>query len=318
MTGAAGFIGGAVARNLRGRGDQVVAIVRDPARAGELAAIGAELVQGTLDSTDEIERQLRGADGLIHVAGAYRIGILAEERPAMLDANVGTTTRVLGAAAAAGTSRIVYTSTVNVYGNTHGRIVDETCQRDLADGFRSYYDQTKYRAHEVARARISAGAPLIIALPSQVYGPGDHSEAGRQLGAAYAGKLHYVALADVGLSWCHVDDLADGIVRALDRGRVGEEYILAGPSLRLREAIATAARVGGRRPPRVSVPTALLRLLVPLNRRIGAAGGLPANLAETISAAAGVTYWANPAKAERELGFVARDVEAGLRATFGA
>jgi nucleoside-diphosphate-sugar epimerase len=236
----------------------------------------------------------------------------------MLDANVGTTSRLLDAAATVGTPRIVYTSTVNVFGNTHGAVVDETHVRDVAEGFLSYYDLTKYQAHEIVAARIAGGAPIVIAMPGGVYGPGDHSEAGGQLALAYAGKLRYIALGDTGLSWTFVDDVADGIVRTLDHGRLGESYILSGPSLLLRDAVGAAAIAGHRRPPRLALPTRLLRLLIPVSRRFGAIGGLPGNLAETIRAGDGVTYWARPAKAEHELGFNARDLASGLRASFGA
>lgn len=316
VTGAAGFIGGVVARQLRARGDEVMAIVRDPARAASLKELGVELVAGDLGRADEIAQQLASADALIHIAGSYRIGIAPSERPAMLDANVGVTTRVLDAAARAGTPRIVYTSTVVVFGDTHGKSVDETHQRDLGEGFLSYYDETKFRAHELAGARISAGAPIVIGLPGGVYGPGDHSEAGGQFELAHAGRLPYMALGDIGVGWTYVDDVADGIVRILDHGRLGQSYLLSGPPGRLRDGVRIAARLGGRRPPRLTLPTGLLRLLVPFNRRFGAVGGLPANLAETIRAADGVTYWGSSAKAERELGFQARDLESGLRATF--
>lgn len=318
VTGAAGFIGGVVVRQLKARGDQVLAIVRDPTRATGLAEQGVELTRGDLGDVDEIAGELAGADALLHIAGAYRIGIRRGERPAMLDANVGTTTRVLDAAARAGTPRIVYTSTANVLGNTAGQVVDEAHRRDPAEGFLSYYDETKVRAHELATARIADGAPILIAMPGGVYGPGDHSEAGGQLELAHAGKLPYLALGDCGLSWTYVDDVADGIIRAMDHGRLGESYLLTGPAERLKDVVRIAARQGGKRPPRLSVPTTLLRLLVPVNRRFGAIGGMPANLAETIRAADGVTYWGRSAKAEYELGFKARDLESGLRATFGA
>ena len=94
--------------------------------------------------------------------------------------------------------------------------------------------------------------------------------------------------------------------------------MLSGPCHRLRDAVNAAARLGGRRPPRLTLPTAFLRALVPLNRRLGSLGGLPLNLAEVINVSAGVTYWASAAKAERELGFQARDLESGLRAMFPA
>jgi dihydroflavonol-4-reductase len=318
VTGGAGFIGAVVVRQLRARADQVVAIVRDPARATQLTAVGAELVKGDLDEVDEIARQLAGADAFLHMAGSYRIGIPPSARPAMEDANVGTTTRVLAAAAIAGTPRIVYTSTANILGNTHGQVVDESHQRDMSEGFFSFYDETKLKAHEHVAARIATGSPTMIAMPGGVYGPGDHSEAGGQLELAHSGKLPYIALGDIGLSWSYVDDVADGIVRILDHGRVGESYILSGPPERLGNAIRAAARAGGKRPPRFTMPTGVLRALVPINRRFGAVLGMPPNLSETISAADGVTYWASAAKAERELGFSARDLESGLRATFGA
>jgi dihydroflavonol-4-reductase len=318
LTGATGFIGGVVARQLRARGDAVVAIVRDPARAADLGDLGVELTAGDLTDVDAIVEQLAGADALVHMAGSYRIGIRPSERPAMLEANVGTTTRLLDAATRSGTPRIVYTSTVNVLGNTHGQVVDETYARDLAEGFFSYYDLTKFQAHELVAARVAGGAPIATAMPGGVYGPGDHSEAGGQLALAHAGNLRYFALGDIGLSWTYVDDVADGIVRILDRGRLGESYILSGPSLLLRDAVGAAAIAGRKRPPRLALPTGLLRLFIPVSRRFGAIGGLPANLAETIRAGNGVTYWARAAKAERELGFKARDLESGLRATFGA
>ncbi len=318
VTGAAGFIGGVVVRQLRARGDQVVAMVRDPARATGLTALGVEVVRTDLGQVDEIAGLLAGAGALIHIAGTYRIGIRPADRPAMLDANLGVTTRVLDAAAQAGTPRIVYTSTVLVLGDTHGKVLDETHQRDPAEGFFSYYDETKFRAHELVIARIAAGAPIMVGMPGGVYGPGDHSEAGGQFALAHAGKMPYVALADIGLGWTYVDDVADGLVRILDRGRLGESYLLSGPPGRLRDGLRIAARLGGKRLPRLTLPTGLLRLLIPFNRRFGTIGGLPANLAETISAADDVTYWGNSAKAEQELGFHARDLESGLRATFGS
>ena len=313
ITGAAGFIGGAVARTLRERGDDVVALVRDPERAGALAPLGVELVADDLSDVDRTAEVLRGADSAIHAAGSYRVGIRRSERGAMWDANVGTTTRLLDAAEAAGTPRVVYVSTVNIFGNTRGRVVDETYRRDVAEGFLSWYDETKYGAHLVAERRIAGGAPVTIVLPSQVYGPGDHSAFGEQLDRAHAGKLAYRILDDVGVGLVHVDDLAAGIVTALDRGVAGRSYVLSGPTTTLAEAIELAATTGGHRPPRVRIPTGLLRAVAPLGPLIG-----QPNLAEVISASSGVTYWASAARAEAELGFSARPIGAGLADTFGA
>jgi dihydroflavonol-4-reductase len=231
----------------------------------------------------------------------------------MWDANVGTTTRALDAAAAAGTKRIVYVSTCNVFGNTHGRVVDESYQRDLAEGFVSWYDETKFRAHEVAEGRIANGAPVVVVMPSQVYGPRDHSAFGEQLAAAYAGKLPYRVVDGVGVGLVHVDDLAAGIVAALDSGGVGQSYILSGPTTTLAEAIDLAATIGGRKPPSLRIPTGVLRAMAPLGGLIG-----QPNIREVIAASEGVTYWATAARAEQELDFRARPIEQGLRDTFAA
>jgi nucleoside-diphosphate-sugar epimerase len=311
LTGGAGFVGGAVARKLRGRGDEVVALVRDRNRATDLQEVGAELVDDDLSDVGRLTEALDGADAAIHAAGSYRIGIRKTERGAMWDANVGTTTRVLDAAEAAGTKRIVYVSTVNTFGNTKGNVVDETYRRDLAEGFLSWYDETKYGAHEVAEQRIAGGAPILIVLPSQAYGPGDHSDFGEQMAAAHAGKLPYRVLDDVGVGLVHVDDLAAGIIAALDRGEVGRSYILSGPTTTLAKAIDLAATIGGRKPPGLRLPTGLLRVIAPASALIG-----QANLREVLSASAGVTYWASAARAEGELNFRARPIEDGLRDTF--
>jgi len=311
ITGGAGFVGGAVTRQLLARGDEVVALVRDRTRTSGIETIGAEVVQDDLADVERLAEALEGADAAIHAAGSYRIGITKAERGAMWDANVGTTTRLLDAAEAAKTPRIVYVSTVNTFGNTGGVIVDETYRRDLSQGFLSWYDETKYGAHEVVEQRVAGGAPIVIVLPSQVYGPGDHSAAGEQLRAAYEGKLRYRALDDVSLGFVHVDDLATGIVAALDRGQIGRSYILSGPRTTLAGAMVVAASIGGRKPPGLRLPTGLLRTIAPL----GALIGRP-NLREVISASSGVTYWASATRAEEELGFRARPLEDGLRDTF--
>ncbi len=318
VTGATGFIGSRVARILRTRGDDVFAIVRDPQTSGtdDLRELGARVVPGELTSEPELRAVMTGAASVIHVAGSYEVGIPASERPAMYEANVGATQRVLDAAIAAGVPRIVYISTVNVFGNTHGRIADETYQRDLTEGFVSYYDETKYLAHVAAEARIEAGAPVVILQPGTVYGAGDHSGIGAQLKAAYDGTAGFIAFSSTGISPTHVDDIASGIVGALDRGRLGEAYILTATNTRLGEAMRIASRLAGRKPPRLTIPNAVLRLGSRLAPNGGAMLGVASNLREIVSASDGVTYWGSNAKAVAELGFVPRSLEVGLRDAF--
>jgi len=305
VTGATGFVMGPVAHLLRGRGDEVRALVRDRSRAGALAAAGCELVVGDLAEGDLIRACLRGCDAAIHGAGSYEIGIDAARRRAMEAANVRGTERVLAAALEAGTPKIVYVSTIAVFGNTRGRIVDE---RDRRQGsFTSYYEETKHRAHEIARDLTRRGLPCVIVQPGQVYGPGDHSGVGRLMRRFAEGRLPALVFGGLGLNLVHVDDVARGVIQALDRGSPGESYVLGGEITTLRGMIGTLGRVTGRRPPRLAVPDVLLRL---------AALTSPA-LRETVSSAAGVTFWARDEKARRELGYAPRTLERGLRDTFG-
>lgn len=313
ISGATGFVGKAVARLLRMRGDEVIAPVRDRRRAEELLDIGVTVIEDDLSDVDRMAETMRDVDAAIHSAGSYRVGITKPERGAMWDANIGSTTRFLDAAEAAKTPRIVYVSTVGIFGDTRGRVVDETFRRNVRDGFLSWYDETKFGAHEVVLQRSRAGAPIISVLPSQVYGPGDHSAIGEQLALARAGKLPYRALDDVGVGWVHVDDLAVGIVAALDRGATGRAYVLSGPRHRLREALAIAARLGGKRLPRMRVPNVVLRTVAPAGRFIG-----QPNMREVVAAGAGVTYWASNQRAAEELDWHPRELEDGLRDTFEA
>lgn len=317
VTGGAGFIGREVVRQLVERGDQVVAVVRSPHQIAGLRRLGATVVGGDLGSVDEIRGALVGADAVIHAAGSYRVAIPANEHPRMYEANVVATRRVLDAAVSAGIPRIVHVSTVNAFGNTHGRIVDETYRRDPAKGFVSYYDETKYFAHVAAETRIAAGDPVLIVQPGQTYGPGDHSWAGAQLHAAFTGTARVVVFGGVGITFVHVGDLAAGFLAVLDRGSVGEAYVLCGEPTTIRDAMAVAAQAAGRRPARLEVPDGLMRLAVPLSRLAMRLGVSRLDLAESVRASVGVTYWASHAKATSELGWVPRPLSEGVVDAFG-
>lgn len=313
LTGGTGFVGGAVARALRARGDEVTALVRDPSRADALRAIDCELVMGELPGTD-LAPHLRGVDALFHVGGQYRVGVTARDRPAMRRANIDATEAALTAGEAAGVRRIVYVSTVGAFGDTGGRVVDETYQRPPS-GYLSYYDETKHVAHELAVAAARRGVPIVIAMPSQVYGPGDHSGIGDLMRQAAAGTLRALVLPKAGVCMVHVDDLADGILRVHDRGELGAQYVLAGDCLRLAHIVERAAAAAERRPPRFTVPTAVLRALAPIADRVTRLVGRESNLRETVRTGDDVTFWASADRARRELGWQPRPLDAGLRET---
>ncbi len=316
LTGGTGFIGGALARALRDRGDEVVALVRSPAKATELAQRGAALVQGDLGDVAAIEAGMRGADAVIHGAAVYEVGIPAGERARMDEANVRGTENVLGAALRLEIPRALYISTVGVFGNTRGKVYDE--DGPLGDGSTSWYERTKVEAHRAARRLAEQGLPLVIVQPGGVYGPGDHSQLGNIVHQFVAGKLPAMAFPDLGINFVHRDDVVAGILLALDTGRVGESYILGGEIATAQQLVETLAKITGRRPPRITMPTVILKMSAPLGPLFAPRLGFPPNLRELISASDGVTYWAKHDKAVRELGYSPRPLEQGLRDTLSA
>ena len=315
VTGATGFIGGRLVAKLRERGDDVVALVRSPEKAAPLKAQGCRLVEGDLADPERLESAMEGCDGVFHVAAVYKVGLPKSERQAMLDANISGTANVLDAAGRAAVPRILYVSTGNVFGDTHGQVVDETYHRDLAEGFMSTYDEAKYRAHELALERIGQGAPIVIVQPGGVYGPGDHSELGNTIEMTRKGRLPMIPFADMRMSFVYVDDVADGIILAFDQGQIGQSYILAGERATMKDLVQTTARLVGRREPQREMPTGLLRASAPLGPVIGPLMGMPKNFRELISVSDGVSYWMTDEKARRELGFSPRGLEQGLRDT---
>jgi nucleoside-diphosphate-sugar epimerase len=236
----------------------------------------------------------------------------------MRDSNIGGTERVLDAAIDAGVDKIVYVSTINIFGNTNGQTVDESYRRNEADGYVSTYDETKYRAHLIAEERAAQGAPIVIVQPGAVYGPGDHALVGQMIEQASTGKMPAKAFPELGLNMVHVDDVADGILLAYDRGKIGEAYVLGGELTTQGDLIDRAAAIGGKKPPRMTVPPVVLKALSPVSRWVGPMMDLPPNFKEMISAAHNVTYWARDDKARKELGYSPRDLDTGLRETINS
>jgi nucleoside-diphosphate-sugar epimerase len=317
VTGGTGFIGERLVRRLRERGDDVVALVRSRDKGKKLEEAGATLVEGDLSSSDAIRSGVEGCDAAFHAAAIYKVGIPKSEHEAMYDANVRGTERVLDAAFQAGVDRIVYVSTINVFGNTRGETVDEGYERP-GDDYLSYYDETKYLSHQVARDRIGKGAPIVIVQPGGVYGPGDHSEVGNVIDQTSSGKLKALPFGGLGLNLVFVDDVAEGIVLAHDKGKVGESYVLGGEIATMRDLVEKTAGIAGRKPPKRDLPSGVIKLAAPAGPVVGKIMGFPPNFRELISASDGVTYWAKDDKARTELGYSPRDLDTGLRQTLEA
>src|SRR5436190_6969124 len=313
VTGGTGFIGGHVVRKLRERGDDVRALVRSPDKGAPLEALGCETVSGSLADKDAILAGMEGCDAAIHGAAVYEVGIPTSEHRAMYEANVVGTENVLRAALEAGLSKVVYISTVGAFGNTKGQVVDESYEHP-GQTFTSYYEETKVEAHRLARRLIAEeGLPCVIVQPGGVYGPDDHSAIGRQMNQFLAGKMPLIAFPELGFNMVHVDDVAAGVLLALEEGKVGEAYVLGGQITTMRELIETLGRVSGRKPPKRALPTGLLKTMTPLGPEVGKVMGQGPNLRELIDSADNVTFWAKHDKAMAELGYAPRGLEQGLR-----
>lgn len=305
LTGATGFVGGAVARRLIEAGHEVVALVRDPAKAGDLAAEDASLLSGDLADISALADLCRNTDGLFHVAGWYKVG--SPDHAVARRVNVDGTRAILEAAYRAGVPRVVYTSTLAVNSDTGGAIVDETYR--FTGSHLSIYDETKAAAHDLVRAAAADGFPAVTVMPGLVYGLGDTSQAGALIDDVASGRRPLVPSGGR-LCWAHVDDIADGHILALERGRVGENYMLAGPPASLAEGLTMVAEAAGTQPPRV-IPDAVVRAVGRTTQAIGTLIPRMKPFAESTRVGL-ATYLGDSTKARTELGWTCRDLSEGL------
>jgi nucleoside-diphosphate-sugar epimerase len=312
VTGATGFIGGRIARQLIGAGHQVVTIARTPSRAQDLVALGVEVHPGDITDASSMRGPMAGADGVFHVAAWYKVG--ARDKQIAERINVGGTRNVLELMEQLSIPRGVYTSTLAVFSDTRGRLVDESYRH--YGPWLSEYDRTKWIAHyQVAEPMIAAGLPLIIVQPGLVYGPGDSGVTHTTL-TDYLKRRLPVTPRGTAFCWGHVDDTARGHILAMERGTPGESYIIAGPAHTLTEGLALAQKITGIPAPRLHPSPAMMKGLAAAMRLAGKVVPLPEMLdAETLRVTAGVTYLGSNMRATRELGFRVRPLEEGLRET---
>jgi nucleoside-diphosphate-sugar epimerase len=312
ITGATGFLGGVLARQLRDAGHEVVALVRDPARATGLAEAGVELVRGDLDDAGALDSLCSGADGLFHVAGWYKVGSRTPEEGRRV--NVDGTRNALEAARRNSVPRTVYTSTLAVNSDTRGQVVDETYR--FAGRHHSVYDATKAAAHDIAVEYAADGLDVVFLQPGVIYGPGDTSQVGALLEQTARGK-RVVAPRDGGMCWAHVEDVARGHVLAMDKGAPGAAYMLAGPRASLAEVLRKVAELAGTKRP-LTLPVVMVRATAAVNAVVGKVVPLPADYSAESLRASVATYLGTPARAEAELGWTARSLDEGLRETVTA
>ncbi len=312
VTGGSGFIGQHVLHNLVARGYEVHALARSERSAAMVRGLGATPVPGDITDTASMRQGMAGSDVVFHLAAWYQIG-----SPDWMEAeaiNVGGTRRVLRLAQELTIPKIVYVSTVTVFGDTKGELVDETYFK--GGPFLTEYDRTKWLAHyKVAVPMIEEGAPIIIVMPGFVYGPGDTGFAGQMMRMFYRG-IPALPGPETTLTYTYVEDAAEGIVLAAEKGRVGESYILAGPAIPLGEMVDFWAHLLGRRAPSVRIPGSALRPLAPIVGAASSVAPVPPSFSEESTRVLGATYMARSDKARAELGWKTRPLQTGMLETF--
>ena len=310
VTGGSGFVGSAVAHALAARGFAVSALVRPSSPRTNLAGLSCGIVQGDMGEPQSLIRALDGVRYLFHVAADYRLW--ARNPDEILRNNLDGTRNVMEAARICGTERIVYTSSVATLKPLAGAAVDETSRLEAPDAIGAYKRSKIAAQHLVETLVAEQNLPVVIVSPSTPVGPRDirPTPTGRIIVEAASGRMP--GFVDTGLNLAHVDDVAEGHIQALERGRIGQNYILGGQDVTLRDLLAVIAQCTGRRPPRLRVPR---RPLFPLAYAAEAVawvtGKEPFITADGLRMAKHRMFFSS-AKAERELGYRARPYKSGI------
>ncbi len=250
VTGATGYTGSHLARELLSRGARVRALVRTPSRASELAEAGVELIEGDLKSTESLARAIEGTSIIFNVAALFREAKFPDSEYVAVNADAPR--KIVELAADSRVRRVIHCSTIGVHGGVNGRPADEDAPFEPGD----IYQTTKLAGELAAREESERlGVPLAVVRPASIYGPGD-----RRMLKLFAGVAHrrfpMIGSGKVLFHPVYIDDLVDGMLLAATREEaIGRTYILGGnSSVSLNEMVRTIAELAGVPPPRVHIP----------------------------------------------------------------
>ena len=309
VTGASGFVGSAVARALAARGDDVRVLLREFSPRKNIEGIACRVVVGDMRDAKSMTNAMEGVRYVFHVAADYRLW--ARDPEEIVRNNLEGTRAVMEAARKAGIERIVYTSSVAALKPLSGVAVDETSRHDEKTVIGAY-KKSKLVAERLVERMAGEGLPVVIVSPSTPIGPRDikPTPTGRIIVQAASGGMP--AFVDTGLNLVHVDDVASGHLLALAKGRIGENYILGGEDVRLKDMLAVIAPLVGRKPPRVRLPRApLYPLAVGAEAFARVSGKEPFLTVDALKMSKYHMFFSS-AKAKSELGFSARPYVRGI------
>jgi dihydroflavonol-4-reductase len=310
VTGATGFLGSHVARELAGRGEDVRVLVRASSDLRALDGVEAERYTGDLRDSASLERALEGVQRVFHVAADYRLW--ARDPREIHESNVTGTQNLLDAAQRAGVEKFVYTSTVaTIAVPREGGLPNEETKSSV-DEMIGHYKRSKFEAEQGALRAAEAGLPLVIVNPTTPVGPGDWkpTPTGKIIVDFLNGRMP--GYVDTGLNFVPVEDCARGHLLAAERGRIGERYILGGRNLTLKQMLDMLSSTSGRPAPRWKIPHALAFAAGCVDTAVSSMLGREPQIPLEGVRMARHKMFVDASKAERELGFAPGPIEAAL------
>lgn len=325
LTGGTGFIGRRLARRLAEHGHPLRCLVRASSDTRHLEQLGATLIEGDVTDARAMREGLTGADLAYHLAAVYDIGPVDANR--MRRTNIEGTATFMTAALDAAVQRAVYASTSIVYGSVQGRGEDGPPpaaewpdeEARIATHFSSVYQETKASAHRLALQAAEQGLPLAIAAPAFVYGPGDTGPVGRLVEDTVHGRLPALPRRSAWFSFVYVDDVADALARLGAPGDVGGTYLLGGEAAALHDFIGRIARSAGRTPPRLRLPTPLVRATGALLDRVSRVSGRRFSISREGVDQTTRGFWLySDERARRAIGWAPRPLDSGVPPTAAA
>ena len=303
VTGAGGFLGSVLVRELVARGRSVRAIIRSNAKA--LEELDIEIVAADIRDSSSIDRALAGAESVFHLASV--ISLSGDRSGSVSATNIDGARNVAEAALKNGVKRFIHCSSIHVFDlKDHGKTINENTIRVTTDS--PVYDRTKYAGEIAVRNLIKMGLPAVVIHPTGVIGPGDHrpSRMGQVLIDLSSKKLP--ALISGGFNWVDVRDVCVGALAAEEFGRIGESYILSGQWHSTRQLATFGEEITGTPPPNFDLPMWLAQGIAPIGSLLGNISSNEYRLNSDTVSALKAARKISSAKAETELGFKSRPI----------